>query len=64
MVIQKEIHHNVKIYLTEMDDRETQDNLIITIFTGSEKYRLIYKGRCEGLSNRFHLEPVYVNQVY
>ena len=58
VVIQKEINDIVMIYLPEIGNRETQDNLIITINTGSEKYRLIFKGRFEGLSHMFHLEPV------
>jgi len=57
VLIHIEINNIVKIYLTEICDRETEVNLTTMIIV-SENYRLIYNGRYECLSQRFHLEPV------
>jgi hypothetical protein len=47
MAILRDADHIVKIYMPDVTDSEVQDNLILTINTRSEKYNLIYTGRCE-----------------
>jgi hypothetical protein len=39
--------HIVKIYMPDVNDNDVQDNLTLSINTRSEKYNLIYTGRCE-----------------
>jgi len=59
MAILRDADHIVKIYMPDVTDSEVQDDLILTINTRSEKYNLIYTGRCEEENNihKFRLEP-------
>ena len=47
LAILRDAEHIVNIYMPDVNDNDVQDNLTLSINTRSEKYNLIYKGRCE-----------------
>jgi len=47
MAILRDADHIVKIYMQDVNDNDVQVNLILSINARSEKYDLIYTGRCE-----------------
>ena len=58
LAILRDAEHIVNIYMPDVNDNDVQDNLTLSINKRSEKYNLIYTGRCDEENvHKFLLEP-------
>ena len=61
LAVLRDAEHIVKIYMPKVDDNDGHNDLIISINTRSDKFNLMYTGRCEEVNvHKFHLDPYSV----